>query len=257
MSGRDGHEELRARLRAAAGAHEPDRARILARVEHGRARRDPGPRPEVRRPPAGWVRVAGAAVAVAGVVAVGAHAVTPLTGEPAPARRSVAARSTPSAPAPTGRTVRPGATADAGPLRSDAVVDPHSNAYWAQSNLTLSTAEPLSALTVEIRVAQTGGVSATGAWRTLPEDDFAFSAAERNGFVVYRWVLEEGRTVPAGEWVFAAQYDHARGGRDARADTYTATAAAGLGRPAVAGDFVPGDAAPPKAATEPAATAGR
>ncbi|MEY2246361.1 hypothetical protein AB8A21_26085, partial [Streptomyces sp. BF23-18] len=30
------HEELRARLREAAGAHEPDRARVLARVERAR-----------------------------------------------------------------------------------------------------------------------------------------------------------------------------------------------------------------------------
>ncbi|OSP41902.1 hypothetical protein B7767_18445, partial [Streptomyces sp. 13-12-16] len=57
---RDVHEELRARLHEAAGAHEPDRERMLARVERGMA----GPaRPEHRatRPPLfGWVRVAGA-----------------------------------------------------------------------------------------------------------------------------------------------------------------------------------------------------
>ena len=63
---RDVHEELRARLHEAAGAHEPDRERMLARVERGMA----GPaRPEHRatRPPLfGWVRVAGATFAETG-----------------------------------------------------------------------------------------------------------------------------------------------------------------------------------------------
>ena len=48
MTGRrEPDERLRARLREAAGAHEPDRARILARIEHGMAAGDRGP----SRPP--------------------------------------------------------------------------------------------------------------------------------------------------------------------------------------------------------------
>ncbi len=118
-------------------------------------------------------------------------------------------------------------------------MDPHSNEYWAQSNLTLRTSTPLTALTVELRVAQTGSVTSTGAWRSLPEDDFAFTVDERDGFLVYRWTLERGRTVPAGEWVFAGQYNHERGGRDARGDRYTATATAASERLSVRGDFAP------------------
>ncbi|WP_436845739.1 hypothetical protein [Streptomyces shenzhenensis] len=56
-------EEVRARLRAAAGAHRPDRARMLARIERGRAAGDrPGPG-NAPRPRGGWVRVAGAPAA--------------------------------------------------------------------------------------------------------------------------------------------------------------------------------------------------
>jgi hypothetical protein len=120
-------------------------------------------------------------------------------------------------------------------------VDPHSNEFWAQSNVTVKTSERLTALTVELRVAQTGGVSSTGAWRSLPEDDFELTVGERDGFLVYTWRLKEGRTVPAGEWVFAGQYDHERGGRDAKDDRYTATARAGSEDLAVAGDFAPRD----------------
>ncbi|CAL9419154.1 hypothetical protein SUDANB15_01805 [Streptomyces sp. enrichment culture] len=271
---RDVHEELRARLQEAAGAHEPDRERMLARIERGMA----GPaRPDHRaqRPPVfGWVRVASATAAVAGVLAVGGYAVaSAVKGDEAPEQRHVAVSPTPTptptpspeatsrkpAPpvepspdasdrprdtgtAPAGTpsasgTTRPPAGVEDGPLWSDGSVDPHSNEFWAQSNVTLKTAERLTALTVELRIAQTGGVSSTGAWRSLPEDDFGLTVEERDGFLVYTWTLRKGRTVPPGEWVFAGQYDHERGGRDAADDRYAATAATGSERLGVGGDF--------------------
>ena len=103
--------------------------------------------------------------------------------------------------------------------------------------MTLKTSEQLTELTVQLRIAETGGVSSAGAWRSLPEQDFDLTIAEDDGFLVYTWVLKDGRTVPEGEFVFAGQYDHERGGRDAGEDTYAMTAKAdGEGR-AVAGDF--------------------
>ncbi|MFB7655621.1 MULTISPECIES: hypothetical protein [unclassified Streptomyces] len=233
MTGRrDADAELRARLRRAAGAHEPDRARILARVERGMAAGDgTGPHRPARALP-GWARVAGATVAVAGVLVAGVlvaggHLAASTVGEDAPAPRPVAA--------PPGSR-EPGSR---GPLWSAGAVDPHSNEFWAQSNITLRTSAPLTALTVELRVAQTGSVTSTGAWRSLPEADFTFTAGERSGFLVYRWALKPGRTVPAGEWMFAGQYNHERGGRDARGDRYSATATAASGRHSVEGGFTP------------------
>ncbi|MFF8681276.1 hypothetical protein ACF07F_25510 [Streptomyces sp. NPDC015237] len=231
MTGRrDADAELRARLRRAAGAHEPDRARILARVERGMAAGD-GTTGH-RRPPRalpGWARVAGATVAVAGVLVAGGSLAASTVDGDAPAPRSVAAPPGPREPGPR----------DPGPLWSAGAVDPHSNEFWAQSNITLRTSAPLTALTVELRVAQTGSVTSTGAWRSLPEADFTFTAGERDGFLVYRWTLEPGRTVPAGEWMFAGQYNHERGGRDARGDRYSATATAASGRHSVEGGFTP------------------
>ncbi|MEU3663369.1 hypothetical protein AB0E77_27065 [Streptomyces sp. NPDC032940] len=289
MTGRrDVDEELRARLHEAAGAHEPDRARMLARIERGMAGRDLAGRRAARPPALGWARVAGATAAVAGVLVVGGYAVASAVKDEAPARRSVAASPTaspspaaPTSPAPrpsssvaptpgtsagtrgpdrpsssgtpdgtpagspsgtaTGAARPPAAGTEDGPLWSDGSVDPHSNDYWAQSNITLRTSTPLTALTVELRVAQTGGVASTGAWRSLPEDDFTFTVEERDGFLVHRWTLKQGRTVPAGEWMFAGQYDHALGGRDANGDRYSATATAQTGRLSVRGDFAPHD----------------
>ncbi|WP_338777186.1 hypothetical protein [Streptomyces sp. DG1A-41] len=268
---RDVHEELRARLHEAAGTHEPDRERILARVERGMAGGPAGSGHRATRPPVfGWMRVAGATAAVAGVLAVGGYAVASAVKENAPQPQGVAASPTPTpspeatsrAPVPpvdptpsdpperresdapppsrtpstsvTGRS--PAATED-GPLWSDGSVDPHSNDFWAQSNITIKTREELTALTVRLSVAQTGGVSDAGAWRSLPEQDFTLTVGERDGFLVYTWTLKEGRKVPAGEWVFAGQFDHERGGRDAGADRYAVTAAAGAERLSVGGGF--------------------
>ncbi|MDQ1030298.1 hypothetical protein QF035_007880 [Streptomyces umbrinus] len=268
---KDVHEELRATLRDAAEAHEPDRAHILARVERGMAGTESAGRPSPRSSPLGWFRVVGATAAAAGVLAVGGYAVasavkddkaadqtvaTSPTPDPSPEATSRAPippdpaksspppdrPSTPNSPTATPtRTspVAPPANADDedGPLWSDGSLDPHSNEFWAQSDVTLKTSKQLTALTVELKVKQTGGVTSTGAWRSAPEEDFTVTVTEKDGFLVYTWVLKSGRTVWPGEWVFAGQYDHDRGGRDAGDDTYAVGAQAGGQQLGVAGDF--------------------
>lgn len=274
---RDVHEELRARLRESAEAHEPDRARILARIERGMAAPEERRSRAATRPPLwGWVRVVTATAGVAGVLAVGGYAVaSAVKGEPTPpADRTVVVSPTPvDSPGATSRAPlppdRPSPSSDGkpeekpsstpsnspspkgtpvpklptskneedGPLRSEGAVDPHSNDFWAQSNLTLRTSEQLTELTVQLRIAQTGGVSSSGAWRSLPEQDFDLTVEEGDGFLVYTWVLKDGRTVPKGEFVFAGQYNHERGGRDASDDRYTMTAKAGGEDLTVGGGF--------------------
>ncbi|MFC6062970.1 hypothetical protein [Streptomyces ochraceiscleroticus] len=229
-------DDLRRRLREAAAAHRPDRERMIARVERGMtAAGQPVPRRPGRAAP--WLRVAGATAAVAAVLAAGGYGASAV----------LHGRDRPVGAAPPAHSAPPsGPRTEDGPLWSDGSVDPHSNDFWAQSNVTLKNAEPLTSLTVELRIARTGGVASTGAWRTLPEGDFTFRADTEDGFLVYRWRLKPGRTVPAGTHVFAGQYDHARGGRDAGADTYAATARFGSQRAAVRGDFAPHNAAEEK-----------
>ncbi|MCX5058024.1 MULTISPECIES: hypothetical protein [unclassified Streptomyces] len=273
MKQQDVHDELRARLHEAARTHEPNRARILARVERGMSERDTSDRAGHRatRPPVwGWARVVGATAAVAGMLAVGGYAVasavkddthpqqqtvtvspTPTPSpdatmsrapvppvEPAPSRSSGSSRAdnTPSTK-PSSSVLPPAAGEQDGPLWSVGSVDPKSNEFWAQSDLTLKNAEQFTSLTVQLKVAQTGGVSSTGAWRALPEKDFDLTIGEQDGFLVYTWVLKEGRSVPKGEWEFAGQYDHARGARNAKDDSYTVKATAGGKQYAVSGGF--------------------
>ncbi|MFJ6609440.1 hypothetical protein ACIQPT_04090 [Streptomyces sp. NPDC091289] len=238
--------DLRRELEEAARSHRPDRARMLARVERARDRAAAGAEPRstrARRTRPGWPRVALAAVAATAVCAIGTVAVTSLVREDATGPR-VSTGTLPETPAATppptgsGRPPLPGQsrTTD-GPLWADGSVAPDDNVHWAQSNVTLTTEEPLTALTVELFVARTDGVRTTGRWETRPEADFDLSVHERDGMLVYRWTLGPGRTVPAGTHVFAGQYDHPSGGRDAGADVYRATATAASGTYEVHGDF--------------------
>ncbi|MEV0255803.1 hypothetical protein AB0H82_16270 [Streptomyces sp. NPDC050732] len=249
----DGHDDgVRGKLRGAAQAHRPDRERMRARIERGMAE---GKRPERRskatRRAAGasWLRVVSATAAVAGVCAVVGYGVAAALRDDEPARQSVATSTSPEPPTatpdpdrtPDAPTRRPSGTPKSVPadrlLWADGSIDPGSSTYWSQSDITIKAKKPLTALTVEVRVAGSGKVADTGNWRSLPEDDFAVSVAERDGFLVYRWTLRPGKTVPVGEHVFAGQFDHPAGKRDAGDDTYEVHAGTSDERTLWRGDF--------------------
>ncbi|MFE9727764.1 hypothetical protein ACFYQ5_30410 [Streptomyces sp. NPDC005794] len=231
-------EDLRERLRTAATSHRPDRARMLARIERGMAEEPPVRPARPPRMPMPWLRVAGATAAVCGVLTAGAFAVTSAgQDEPAGGQRVAAEPASPSpdsAPSPNRGGALP---AGKGPLWSDGSLNPNSNSYWSQSEVTIKTDRPLSSLTVELRIALNGGVSTTGAWRSLPERDFAASAREEDGFLVYRWALKPGRSVPTGTHTFAGQYNHTSGARDTGRDDYTARAGTAGEQTSVGGVF--------------------
>ncbi|MEU9304108.1 hypothetical protein [Streptomyces sp. NPDC048269] len=283
-------DDLYTQLRQAAAAHQPDRARILARVEQGKTSSsvptglatDPARAREVRRSrvTSSRPRIALAALVTAATLAVSGLAVggvvqnhdrpqeaatlpetslapspgpspspTPdISGRPRPSSPSLPSETMrPSPPSPSSTTAHPAGPSapgrthtEDGPLWAAGSVDVHSNTFWAQSNVTIKTRKPLTALTLELRVVQTGGVKSTGSWQTLSGDDFALSVREDSGVLVYRWALKPGRTVPVGQHVFAGQYDHAAGGRDAVGDTYRVDAGTADATPSVWGDFPPG-----------------
>ncbi|MFD9484776.1 hypothetical protein [Streptomyces sp. NPDC059991] len=214
-------EDLKRRLRDAAAAHEPDRDAMLARVRHGMS---PRPRPQRRATgPLSWPRVTLATLASTAALVAGGYVIATTVGTSGPGREVATAPAAPSPPSTADGALTPSRTQD-GPLRSDGSVDPHANAYWAQSNITLRTGAPLGTLTLEVRIVQTGGVASTGAWRTLPAGDFTLTTTDEGGTLTYRWTLKPGRTVPPGQHIFAVQYNHAPGSRVATADAYTAKA---------------------------------
>ncbi|MFB7508424.1 hypothetical protein [Streptomyces broussonetiae] len=258
------NEEIARRLREAAEAHRPDRARMLARVQRGTV--GPAVRHRARPFARSGTRVALAGFAATGILATGGLAVaaivahsspsatvtTPATPSPTvssphptpgrptpvapdPATTSGSARPTPSATSPSPTA----GESQNGPLWSAGSVDPHSTVYWTQSNLVLKTTRPLTSFTVEMRIVQTGGVKITGTWQTLPSADFTVTAQEAGRTLVYRWVLKPGLTVPAGSYEFAAQFNNGTGVRSAVGDGYRVDAQGSGGSASVRGGFVP------------------
>ncbi|WP_020134393.1 hypothetical protein [Streptomyces sp. 351MFTsu5.1] len=260
------NEDIDRRLREAAEAHRPDRARMLARVERGMA--GPAVRHRARPFARSGTRIALAGLAAGGILTTGGLAVAAIVANPplptlttpatlAPAVSSpppTSARPTPgtphpattpggSRPTPSATGPAPSPTADEsrnGPLRSAGSVDPKSTVYWTQSDLLLETTQPLTALTVEIRIVQAGGAKSTGTWQTLPGDDFTVTVQEAGGALVYRWVLKPGRTVPVGNHEFAAQFNNgADGAHSGAGDGYRVDAQGAGGSASVRGGFAP------------------
>ncbi|MBV6699707.1 hypothetical protein [Kitasatospora aureofaciens] len=259
------NEHISRQLHEAAEAHQPDRARMLARVQRGMA--GPATRHRTRSGLRSWPRAALAGLATAGILATGSLAMAELSHSPLPSEPTVApaAPSSPTVPpAPEPSTPPPGGTpgpataapatttptsphpspsasarAQSGPLWSAGSISPHSTIYWNENDLLLRTGQPLTSLTVELRIVQTGGVRDTGNWRTLSPDDFTVTVQESGGALVYRWVLKPGRTVPAGQHEFAGQYNHATGVRVTAGDSYRVEAQSAGGTASVWGGFAP------------------
>ncbi|MFF7050720.1 hypothetical protein ACFY94_20380 [Streptomyces griseorubiginosus] len=257
------NEDIDRRLREAAEAHRPDRARMLARVERGMA--GPAVRHRARPFARSGTRIALAGLAAGGILTTGGLAVAAIVANPSPSPTVTTpaatpsptvssphpARPTPVAPPPattpgsshpTPSATSPSPTADAsqdGPLRSAGSLGSRSNAYWTQSDLALKTTQMLTSLTVEIRIVRTDGTKNTGTWQTLPSDDFTVTVQEAGGALVYRWVLKPGLTVPAGSHEFAAQFNNGIGARTVAGDGYRVDAQGPGGSASVRGGFVP------------------
>ncbi|MEU9385057.1 hypothetical protein AB0D38_30660 [Streptomyces sp. NPDC048279] len=61
---------------------------------------------------------------------------------------------------------------------------------------------------MRLKVAQTGGVSSTGAWYTLERPDFTGTVTARDGFLVHPWTLRPGREVSRSSVIFATALGH-------------------------------------------------
>jgi hypothetical protein len=266
-----------AELRAEAMRHTPDSAAMLARVratvadaERGPAR-TPGRHRTGARP---WLRPAVATgvlvLAAGGLVAVlrldsrpagtsplaastprDASSTAASGGRGAGVEDRSATATTPSA-SPTGQvtpSTSPSATAGSGApagswitqgfLSSNGYIDPYSSTDWSQSDLILNNSQPVTALTVVLRLADTPGLSSTGAWSTIPNADMTITETQGDGVLVYTFTLHAGVSLAPRGYEFAAQYSHAVGGRDAGGDTYQVTASAGRAPAQTHGNFLP------------------
>ena len=191
--------DLRGMLREEADRHLPDRAAMLARIERGRAART-----------GGLLRPMAAATAVAAVLAAGVL--------------GVRTANQPPSPAPGPRVAAP----DRPQVDADGRRDPHSIPSWTQQNLTLRTTTTITTLDVTIRIARTAGVADTGSWSSVPDEMVVRTVTTGKERLVYRFTLRPGYTLAPGAYVFAAQFNHATGGRRSAGDRYAVTGPASL-----------------------------
>ena len=191
--------DLRGVLREEADRHSPDRAAMLARIERGRAPRS-----------GGLLRPMAAATAVAAVLAAGVLGVR-MANEPPP-------------PAPGPPVTAP----DRPQVGAEGRRDPHSIPSWTQQNLTLRTTATITTLDVTIRIARTEGVADTGSWSSVPDEMMVRTVTTRREQLIYRFTLRPGCTLAPGSYVFAAQFNHATGGRRSTGDRYAVTGPAAL-----------------------------
>jgi hypothetical protein len=123
-----------------------------------------------------------------------------------------------------------------GPLQSNGVVDSSSDSFWAQSNVELTSQRVITSLTVELRIAVVNGEKFQGSFTTVSQTQVRTYTA--NGFLVYRWTLTAGQTIPAGSYTFAGQFSHDQGQGGTDGDGYTVTAGFASGSPVtLAGHF--------------------
>ncbi|MFC7532542.1 hypothetical protein [Actinoplanes sp. GCM10030250] len=247
-------------LRREAERHAPDRDAMLARIT--RRRTEPRSRwafTALRPVAAAASVVATLVVGFAGIKLAGGW-----TGDrdtPAATQSSVPVAPTSATPAPepsasaspsrrASRPEKPGGTGSTaatpsfrpadGFLSSEAVVDGHSNTTWAQGNLTLNTTKEITALDLVISVVRTEGVKDAGRWSTVPAEMMTVTLVEEKDALLYRFTLNQGRTLAPGDYVFAVQYLHAAGDRNPGADTYGAIASAGAEKAEITGAFSTG-----------------
>jgi hypothetical protein len=257
-------DSLRSALRRAAAEHQPDRTVMLNRIAANRSGASRGTRMALSALAVVTVLLAGgvarwaladshpsspsppAAVAPPSppaAVAPPPSATPSPSGAPSPSLgsppSSARASHSPSRSGPAS-VVRghPGDTqVEKGTLWSDGSVEPASTSTAGRSDVTLKASSPLSALDLTIRVTLTDGLASQGA---VTVSGVRATVTKTGGALLYRFVLASGRTLPAGTYLLAGRYTHARGGRDAGQDTYEAYATDGLHkRPHVYGNFSP------------------
>ncbi|THV41624.1 hypothetical protein [Glycomyces buryatensis] len=242
-------DDLPDRLRVTAEEYRPDTERMWSRVTDGMRE---GERVAARPVRSGWrvphlaLATGAAVVLVGGIVLVGYGPDMRPSGPPAGGDTSSSAAASPSgsdSPSESDEPTqgvdhpKPDPVDDVDWIWTDGLVDPDSNDYWSQSNLTLKNDEPLTSLTIQLWVVLGDDVEHHDDWTTNDEAFGEAEVSEQDGYLLVEWTLPEGQTLEAGEYTLAGQYYHSGGARDADGDYYVFDAEGTSGPAEVIGDF--------------------
>lgn len=234
-------------LRAQAGEHEADSRRIQARFERLTAAEQPArakSRPLVRLNRLTRLRLIGVPLGLLAVAATATVAVGVSLGITARSPHPASQAAPPNSPSATASASRPvpqntqsaqhpagaspahtessstGPSAPSGPLTATGVVDSHTNPYWAQEDLTVTTTRAIHALHLVVMVSGGASVKSTGSWATLPAADIIVTANQTPGGLVYDIALKPGQTLQPGSYGFGVQFNRGTG-HDFSQDAYT------------------------------------
>lgn len=222
-------DDLPDRLRSAGEEFEPDGERMWERVSAGMSA------PPVKaRPLRGRFRVPHLAIAtgvavvlVAAIVVIGYRPGIQMPVQPGgPGDTTGAESDEPPPPPPEALDELESVDVDA-TLNEDGSIE-----YWSQADLVLTVDEPVTELTVVLRVAMRDDVYATGSWVTAEHYFDEAEVVEDEDYLVFAWTLIEGETLEPGQYTLAGQYNHGDGPRSEEWDYFTldAEAESGSGR---------------------------
>jgi aryl-phospho-beta-D-glucosidase BglC (GH1 family) len=107
-------------------------------------------------------------------------------------------------------------------------VAPGFSPWYGELDVLLTNGAPLTALTIEITVQKTPGVTYSGQYNAYWGNMLSMSSRQTATSIIYSYVLNAGQTVPAGSnWLTAAQLGGNGTLHPTSGDTFTVSAASG------------------------------
>jgi aryl-phospho-beta-D-glucosidase BglC (GH1 family) len=123
---------------------------------------------------------------------------------------------------------RPVGSSPGGTVSVSGRVAPGTSPWWGEVDVLLTNTAPMTALTIDITVAKTTGVTYSGQYNSYWGGAVSMSRTETASAIIYRYTLNPGQTVPAGTgWVAAAQFGGNGTPHPVSGDTYAGTATIG------------------------------
>jgi hypothetical protein len=116
-------------------------------------------------------------------------------------------------------------SASPGPVTATGTLDSHSNQYWTQEDLTVTTTHAIRALRVTVTVSGGATVQSTGSWTTILPQDIDSSVDPTASGLTYLFTLKPGQTLQPGSYAFGFQFNRPSG-HAFGLDTYSVSATA-------------------------------
>lgn len=124
-----------------------------------------------------------------------------------------------------------------GPVTATASIDSHSNPYWTQEDLTVTTTRALRALHVVVNVSGGSSVQSTGWWSTILAPYLTATVTPTADGVTYDLTLKPGQILQPAVYAFGFQFNRPAN-HNFGLDAYIVTATTDNSAPAnAAGSF--------------------